>query len=80
MVLKCRCCLLASLQLLERLDDDDQLAKSQGKEVTDMPLRAQPEDLAGQSFVRSGPLLPPLCCAVTLLLLSEEWSVSVSCA
>lgn len=77
MVLKCRCCLLPFLQLFERLYEHDRLAESYEEVEVDIPLQTQPGGLAGQCYLRYCPW-QPLCCMKLLLLLSEEWSVSVS--
>lgn len=67
MVLKCRCCLLPSLQLFERLDEEDGLAELHEEEVTDIPLQTQPGGPAGQCYLRSDPLRP-LCCVKLVLV------------
>jgi hypothetical protein len=65
MVLQCRCCLLSTLQVFERLEEHDRLAELHEEQLIDKPSRTQPADLPGQYYLRSGPLLP---CRLYMLL------------
>lgn len=59
MVLKCRCCLLSSLQVFERLDEHDQLAElHEEEELIGVPLQTQPADPPGQYYLQSDPSRP----------------------
>lgn len=78
MVFKCRCRLLPSLQLFEGLDEHDRLVELHEEQVVAIPLQTQPGGLAGQCYLRSDHFQPLCYVMMQVLLLSEEWSVSVS--